>query len=314
MNGALLSTGSDNEGGHAACLLMPGTRLAYFNLHGIPDSAFWYGHRDPSEPLPGIEFPVAIRPQDVRNGGSAPRLIYSEACYGAHILGKGVEEALALKFLASGSQAVIGSTCISYGSISTPLSAADLLGRIFWGLLEDGFQAGEALRRAKVHLVREMHRRQGYLDPEDQKTIISFVLFGDPLVQPYQPQRKSKGLNRQYELPAEIQTVSENPRSDTSPTPISPETVAHVKGIVAQYLPGMVDAQLHLTQAQVALTDQTPGENGSASQTTASVPHLVGRQVVSLSKNIQQANLNHKQYARLTMDTSGKLLKLTVSR
>ncbi len=314
MNGALLSTGSDNEGGHAACLLMPGTRLAYFNLHGIPDSAFWYGHRDPSEPLPGIEFPVAIRPQDVRNGGSAPRLIYSEACYGAHILGKGVEEALALKFLASGSQAVIGSTCISYGSISTPLSAADLLGRIFWGLLEDGFQAGEALRRAKLQLVREMHRRQGYLDPEDQKTIISFVLYGDPLAQPYQPQRRSKGINRQNELPAEIQTVSENPRSDTSPTPISPETVAHVKGIVAQYLPGMVDAQLHLTQAQVALTDQTPGENGSASQTTASVPHLVGRQVVSLSKNIQQANLNHKQYARLTMDTSGKLLKLTVSR
>ena len=186
---------------NASCLILPGTRLAYFNLHGIPDSAFWYGHRDPTEPCPGWNFrsPSARRMCATvavhRNWSSAKPVM-------AHIsLGKSIEDALSLKFLSSGSQAVIGSTCISYGSISTPLSAADLLGRIFWGLLEEGFPAGEALRRAKLHLVREMHRRQGYLDPEDQKTIISFVLYGDPLAQAIPARRNSKSLYRRSELP-----------------------------------------------------------------------------------------------------------------
>lgn len=314
MNGTPLTPGSEVQPEHTSCLILPGTKLAYFNLHGISDSAFWYGQRDPSEPLPGLEFPVAIRPQDIRNGGSAPKLVFSEACYGAHILGKSIEEALSLKFLASGSQAVIGSTCISYGSISTPLSAADLLGRIFWGLLEEGFQAGEALRRAKLHLVREMHRRQGYLDPEDQKTIISFQCYGDPLAQPYHPQRKSKGLNRNSELPAEIQTISENPQTSDHRPILSPEMISHVKSIVAQYLPGMTDAQLQLTQAQIEHTGLMPVENGTTDHSSNTSSHLTSRQVVTLSKSIQQASFNHQQYARLTMDESGKLLKLTVSR
>ena len=300
------------------CLILPGTRLAYFNLHGIADSAYWYGHRDPTEPLPGLEFPVAIRPQDVRNSGSAPQLVFSEACYGAHITGKNIGDALSLKFLASGTHAVIGSTCISYGSISTPLSAADLLGRIFWSLLEEGFPVGESLRRAKLHFVREMHRRQGYLDPEDQKTVISFVLYGDPLTQAYQIRRNSKSLYPRNDLPHTIQTVSENPQQNSNPAPISPEIVAHVKSIVTQYLPGMSDAQLHLTQAQTAVADLDSTERiptqASPAQTASTQPHKLDRQVVSLSKNIRQASLNHAQYARLTMDASGKLLKLTVSR
>jgi hypothetical protein len=313
-NGAALNPNIEEVDAPASCLMLPGARLAYFNLHGILDSAFWYGQHDPSEPLPGLEFPVALRPQDIRNGGSAPQLVFTEACYGAHIISKSNEDALSLKFLASGSQAVVGSTCISYGSISTPLSAADLLGRIFWGLLEEGFMTGEALRRAKLHLVREMHRRQGYLDPEDQKTIISFVLYGDPLVQLYSPQRKSKSLYRRNELPPTIETVSENSQSSGNGAPISAEIVAHVKSIVAQYLPGMQDATLHLTQAHTGITNLNPTDNITPSQSTTATAHLAGRQVVSLSKNIIQANRTHAQYARLTMDASGKLLKLTVSR
>ena len=216
------------------------------------------------------------------------------------------------EFGEAGSQAVIGSTCISYGSISTPLSAADLLGRIFWGLLEEGFPAGEALRRAKLQLVREMHRRQGYLDPEDQKTVISFVLYGDPLAQPYQLHRNPKSLYRSAHLPYSIQTVSENPQPAEHPAPISPEVVSHVKSILTQYLPGMADAQLHLTQTHSDHTDSAPQDAQPPSP--AATPHLTGRQVVMVSKSIQQESLNHAQYARLTMDASGKLLKLTVSR
>ena len=88
------------------------------------------------------------------------------------------KDSLALKFLSLGTLGVVASTCISYGSITTPLIAADLLGQLFWREIKFGRTAGEALMQAKVDLVREMNRRQGYLDGEDQKTLISFILYG----------------------------------------------------------------------------------------------------------------------------------------
>ncbi len=157
--------------------------LAYFNLHGLEESADWYGQRDPIENKSGPDYPVALRPKDIVNSGRAPQIVFTEACFGANILDKSSEDAISLKFLASGSKAVVGSTCTSYGSITTPLIAADLLGQTFWKLLNEGHPVGEALRRAKIALAKSMHHRQGYLDGEDQKTLISFVLYGDPLAQ-----------------------------------------------------------------------------------------------------------------------------------
>ena len=158
-----------------------------------------------------------------------------------------VDEAISLKFLASGTQAVIGSTCISYGSLSTPLSSADLLGRVFWNLLQEGFTAGESLRRAKIHLTREMNRRQGFLDAEDQKTLISFVLFGDPLAQPFTPRSVRKLLPIYPILTVPVPTVCEHSCDGEAESPVSLETISHLKSIVAQYLPGMNDAKVSLS-------------------------------------------------------------------
>ena len=77
--------------------------------------------------------------------------------------------------------AVVGSTCIAYGAVATPLVAADLLGNYFWQQMKGGRTAGEALMLAKIDMAREMIKRQGFLDAEDQKTLLSFVLYGDPL-------------------------------------------------------------------------------------------------------------------------------------
>ena len=125
------------------------------------------------------------------------------------MIGKTAAEALSLKFLASGSHAVVGSTKISYGSVSTPLIAADLIGRLFWDELNEGLPVGEALRRAKLNFAGEMHRRQGFLDGEDQKPLISFVQYGDPL---YSPQagnapRQAKAVVRGTRRPVELKTT-----------------------------------------------------------------------------------------------------------
>lgn len=303
----------------STCLLMPDTRLAYFNLHGVPDSSEWYGQCDPTLTEAGPEFPVAMRPQDIRNSGSAPHMVFTEACYGANIAGKSVDEAISLKFLASGTQALVGSTCISYGSLSTPLSSADLLGRVFWNLLQEGFTAGESLKRAKIHLTREMNQRQGFLDAEDQKTLISFVLFGDPLAQPFQSRSAPKVIPRLSDAAVQVPTVCERSCEGEAGSTVSLETIAHLKTIVAQYLPGMNDAEVSLTHEHQRCSN-LGGKCGCGKKCQfsgiASKQQPLGkprRRVVTLSKNFELAQRTHKQYARLTLDDQGNIIKLVVS-
>lgn len=308
----------DCNGESTSCLLLPETRLAYFNLHGVPDASEWYGQCDPANPEDGPEFPVAMRPKDIRNGGSAPRMVFTEACYGANIIGKTMDEAISLKFLASGTHAVVGSTCISYGSLSTPL-AADLLGNVFWNLLLEGFTAGESLRRAKIHLTREMHNRQGYLDAEDQKTLISFVLFGDPLAQPLQVKVNPKTIPHLSDNAVPVPTVCEKSCEGEAESSVSLETIAHLKSVVAQYLPGMNDAEVNLYHQHQTCANLCgncgSGKSCCLSQASAKTPATIKtqRRVVTLSKNFERAQHIHRQYARLTLDDQGKIVKMVVS-
>jgi len=81
--------------------------LGYFNLHGLVDAVDWYGQRDPLDSSSELDYPVALRPQDiedcVRIEGCLPQVVFSEACYGAYIQDKSLREAISLKFLEAGS-------------------------------------------------------------------------------------------------------------------------------------------------------------------------------------------------------------------
>ncbi|UCD98704.1 MAG: hypothetical protein JSV42_17430 [Chloroflexota bacterium] len=309
----------------------PFAKLGYFNLHGLEDSGNWYGQRDPSEPSELPDYPVALRPQDVTNNGHAPRVVFSEACYGANIVGKNREEALSLTFLASGSQTVVGSTCTSYGSITPPLIAADLLGHAFWKFLRDGYPAGEALRRAKIHLAKEMHQRQGYLDGEDQKTLISFLLLGDPLAQFTEIKDNSKTIMRAMRAPGVVNTVCDrngncqelrknipHPLYDNPPIPS--KTLAQVKSIVEQYLPGMTDANVQCTRSHATCSGEGHTCPTSLHSPKAKNQKIPEHNVVTLSKHVEQSNTEngatqiHHHYARVTIDDNGKIIKLAVSR
>lgn len=290
--------------------------LSYFNLHGLKDAPEWYGQRDPVRDRKiKIEFPVALRTEDVVNGGRAPKIVFTEACYGAHVLEKDIDSAMALKFLDSGSHAVVGSTKISYGSITPPLIAADLLGRLFWGNLNRLLPAGEALRRAKLQLATEMHRRQGYLDGEDQKTLISFVLYGDPLYSvpfaPRQPGRKT--ITRSTERPKTMKTACAK-GGTMQESDLDPEAKARVDEIVARYLPGM-------SGASCRIRDQHQGCQGDDHVCPSIQVGMKGlpqsgmqTKVISLSKRIPSQGVEHPHFARVTLDHAGRVLKLAVSR
>jgi Flp pilus assembly protein TadD len=292
--------------------------LSYYNLHGVEDGPEWFGHRDPLRDTDAqTEFPIALRPQDIVNGGRAPKIVYSEACYGAHVDNRTAEDAIALKFLASGSHAVVGSTEISYGSVTPPLIGADLLGRYFWDQLNLGLPVGEALRRAKLSLAAEMQRRQGFLDGEDQKTLISFVLYGDPLyvAQPLPKGTSAKSPVRPARRPKDMKIACALGAPNIPVADLQPETLERVKTIVAQYLPGLEEASTAVHSQHCGCDGRDHNcpcsQLGVKAVQAAESPQTL---VVTLSKHAPAGDRNHVHFARLTLDSTGKVLKLAVSR
>lgn len=314
-------------------------RLGYFNLHGLVDAPEWYGQSDPLAVGDGpgamdYDYPVALRPQDIAGGANngagngarcIPQVVFSEACYGLHIQGRSVDQAIALKFMEAGSLAVAGSTCMAYGSITSPLVAADLLGHAFWRFIKDGMPAGEALRQAKLYLVSEMNDRQGYLDGEDQKTLISFVLYGDPLAQPGGGRSNGKNLRTRGKPLAEVKMICDRLTSAASPEPVPHEVMAAVRKAVERYLPGMSDAQITFahehavcsgeghdcpTHQLECLAELAPDHKS----VLTSAPSPTSRSLVMLSKQVPRPEGVHPRIARLTLDERGKLVKLVVSR
>jgi hypothetical protein len=296
---------------------VPITRYGYFNLHGVEDSPFWYGQKDLTMDRPGPDYPVALRPQDINAYDDAPLFVFSEACYGLHLKGREIEDSIALKYLSRGSHAVVGSSVTAYGSVSAPLIAADLLAANFWKFISQGFTSGIALQKAKIQLAREMNARQGYLDGEDQKTLISFLHFGDPLASPATAERReSKSPADTRHVPAEVKTVSD--RSSLT-TDIPSETLMHVKHVVKRYLPGMEDAEMILSTEKKDLNwSELPGGPGHIEGKQVHSETLAQRQVVTLSKKLEipqnGGKTVHRHYARVTFDRSGKMVKLAVSR
>jgi tetratricopeptide (TPR) repeat protein len=287
--------------------------LGYYNLHGLPDTPEWYGQRDLAVPGNGPDYPVALSTRDLVKNGKVPGIVFSEACYGGYIREKREEQSVALKFLSIGASCVVASTSTSYGSVGMPLIGADLLGNFFWKHLKAGETAGESLLHAKVDLVTEMNKRQGFLDGEDQKTLISFILLGDPLVSTDQFQVRAKSGLRAKSIP-EIKTVCDRQDNVHIPRRISSEIISQVKQVVEEYLPGLDTAEFHFSQPHATCD----GAHHRCPTSELGQKHAekgrTGRVVVTISKSVKVAQLTHNHYARVTLDGQGKMIKLAVSR
>jgi len=290
---------------------LTGASLGYYNLHGLEESPAWYGQRDPLEQGIYPDYPVALSPADLHKNGHAPRFVFSEACFGGSIQNKSERDSLALKFLTMGTSGVVASTCTAYGSVSTPLIAADLLGYLFWLHLKSGQPVGAALLRAKIDLVCEMNRRQGYLDGEDQKTLISFVLYGDPLAAYEDISAQKKHIYRFKDHPM-VRTVSEVETEGAEIAKMPTETLDQVKKVVAEYLPGADLAGMRFCRLQANSGGQDVGLDHPRQKAGR---EEAGRVVVTVSKQVQFAQHLHRHYLRVTIDkTTGKPVKMALSR
>jgi hypothetical protein len=303
---------------------MPRGTFAYFNLHGLVDAGEWFGQRDYQDNDSYPDYPVALRPEDVlnlaqtparQNTPRLPRVVFSEACYGANIQDKQVNQALSLAFLQAGSEAVVGSTAMSYGSISAPLIAADFLGYTFWNGVQSGLPVGEALRQAKLRLAQEMNTRQGFLDGEDQKTLLSFVLYGDPLLQIVPNPTGRKSITRwQAAPPIEINTICDRACQYATEAALPEGTLQAVQKVVARRLPGMQGATMTVAEARTVCTGNDhncPNRRLCEHSPSGCTPN---RRMVTLSKSFRRQERSQTHIARLTLDPDGNIVKLVVSR
>jgi hypothetical protein len=151
-------------------------RLIYCNLHGVSGGPPWYGQ---SGGHPALV--VALRPSDLAGLDLRGAVVVSEACYGAAIDGRDEHSSLALAFMARGAAGFIGATAISYGPAAPPPGEADLIAlHALRALRQPGASLGDAILAARAGMLRDTLARQRTLDEDDQKTLIEFVLYGDP--------------------------------------------------------------------------------------------------------------------------------------
>ena len=100
--------------------------------------------------------------------------------------------------------------------------------------------------------------------------------------------------------------------------PVSIETISHLKSVVAQYLPGMSDADVRFSQERQTCANfcnhYPQGKQCVHQKSSDDHTHYKSqRRVVTLSKNYEQAQQIHRQYARLTLDDTGNIVKMVVS-
>ena len=266
------------------------SRILFFNLHGLPGGPNWYGQSAGAvlnEPLP-----VAITPSEVYDLEPAS-ICFSEACFGAEVMGRSATNSMALRFLARGVLAFVGSTATSYGSVALPLGGADILAQQVFQNLRRGQPIGRALLLARDWMARETVERQGYLDPDDAKTLLSFVLLGDPWATPYaKPATQSK-----LALPALEPVVAL--RRPMQVASVSPAAAELAQKLVAKIAPQLARAPL------VALGQGRPDRIAKGQ---------AGAIVFSASEEIPTVDGRHaQQIARITV-AHGAARKVLLSR
>jgi hypothetical protein len=288
-------------------------KCAYFNLHGLAETADWYGQRDFSELPTGPDFPVAITANQIQKIRNNVDLVFSEACYGANIINKTIDNSMALKLISVNCQGLVASTCIAYGSVFTPLIGADLLGFIFLKYIKDGYSFGESLLQAKIGLIKVMTQRQGYLDGEDQKTLISFVLYGDPLgyLEPNIYLEKKPLINDQNL--SEINSFSDHDLALTKNPRISKDLSKELGEIMQSYIPSLKDADIKIREQKIRV-NKIIHSHGTHSMSKYEKSENKDITQVMVSQKTKVSRVTHEQYARITMDEAGKVIKLAVSR
>ncbi len=162
--------------GAQAAQSLAGAQLIVCNLHGVNSGDSWYGQA-PTD----TELGPALRPADLAGLRFDGVVVVTQACFGARLAPVGEGQTLAAAMLAAGVSGLYGALGLTYGAPDPPPGESDLLAyALIVALREPGARLGQALVAAQAAILRQALRRQGAPDADDLKTLLGFVLYGDP--------------------------------------------------------------------------------------------------------------------------------------
>jgi len=282
--------------------------LAYFNLHGFRGSPYWYGHGEAD--YGSALLPIALTPLSVSWASAEGVVVYSEACYGAEPPGHHPDGSIALNLLSNGALAFCGFTAMSYGTLSPPLSGADLLGKYLWEGIVGGLSVGGALQRARAEFIRNAATQQGYLDGEDQKALMTLVLYGDPSLS-LQTQREFPEVDAQLEVTCPpLACCSRMMDAESLPLP------KDVRAKVQRSLPflqtnGLTAHPLVLCRVPCSSSGCGTRACGCNSGEGSGLPELIQASHQSI---VSKGGHEQQHVVKVTVNADGDVVKVMVSR
>jgi hypothetical protein len=151
-------------------------RAHFINCHGALADPRFYGQK-------GTAFPVAHDASLIIKAKVSPGTVAAiECCYGAELYApEDTHLSIANTYLGSGAWGYFGSTTIAYGPADSN-GAADLICQYFLKSALNGASLGRAALEARQKFAEETTE----LDPIDLKTLVQFILLGDPSIHPVQ--------------------------------------------------------------------------------------------------------------------------------
>jgi Peptidase family C25 len=159
------------------------SRLHMIKCHGSPLDPQFYGQK-------GNAYPVALFSATLKPRLKPGTLVAAMCCYGAQVYSPSDPAAtvpgewpLASTYLRKGAPGFAGSTMIAWVGVSEMMCADWIVAGYLKGVL-GGASIGRAFLEAKQDYVRWINQQGHAPDLADEKTLIEFVLLGDPSIHP----------------------------------------------------------------------------------------------------------------------------------
>jgi Peptidase family C25 len=161
--------------------------MHFFNCHGGLRTSEFYGQ--PNEK--SSSFPVCLESHMLTNKISYGTVIAAECCYAGLLYNPNrptkIHLPIANTYLQNNAIAFVGSTTAAYGPADSQ-GGADYITQYFLIALQKGASTGRAFLEAQQRFVEKGDVK---MDPTDLKTVIQFLLLGDPSLTPVEDNPKT---------------------------------------------------------------------------------------------------------------------------
>jgi hypothetical protein len=164
-----------------------GAMMHFFNCHGGLRTPEFYGQ--PNEK--SSSFPVCLESSMLDKKISYGTVTAAECCYGGLLYNPNrptkIHLPISNTYLQNNAIAFVGSTTAAYGPADSQ-GGADYITQYFLIALQKGASTGRAFLEAQQRFVEKGDVK---MDPTDLKTIIQFLLLGDPSITPVEANPKT---------------------------------------------------------------------------------------------------------------------------